>query len=194
MNDFIEIFEDVFPEGFCEHVIHEFDNNHKDGLTFTRQEQENVDVLVKNDTHMFLNYTQQFNPFEGKNTVDIFYEGIQKCFNLYTEKYTILRDVGVKTKGVKLQKTHSGAGYHVWHAEQGNGEIQASRCLVYIVYLNSLEPENCGETEFLYQQKRVRPVKNTVAFWPAAFTHPHRGNPVYGDATKYIATGWFNCV
>lgn len=191
MSDFIEIFENVFPEGFCEHVISEFDNHLVDGLTFTRQQTENVSPLIKNDNHLFLNYRQQFNKFNQESTIDVFYAGIQKCFDMYASKYNSLRDVDIKTKGVKIQKTHSGAGYHIWHYEQGNGDLDAARSLVYIVYLNTLDFENCGETEFLYQQKRIRPVKNSVAVWPAAFTHPHRGNPVYGDVSKYIATGWF---
>jgi hypothetical protein len=30
-----------------------------------------------------------------------------------------------------------------------------------------------------------------MLLWPASFTHAQRGNPVYGDAAKYIVTGWF---
>ena len=60
-----------------------------------------------------------------------------------------------------------------------------------MLYLNTL-PENAnGETEFLYQKRRLSPAENTMVIWPAGFTHPHRGNPVYGDKSKYIITGWF---
>jgi hypothetical protein len=91
---------------------------------------------------------------------------------------------------MKLQRTVEGGGYHIWHSEQGNGE-QANRCLVYLLYLNSLPEKSNGETEFLYQKRRVNPVENTMVIWPAGFTHPHRGNPVYGDTAKYVVTGWF---
>ena len=60
-----------------------------------------------------------------------------------------------------------------------------------MLYLNTLPEESNGETEFLYQQRRINPVENTMVLWPAAFTHSHRGNPVYGNAAKYIVTGWF---
>lgn len=89
-----------------------------------------------------------------------------------------------------MQGTSTGGGYHVWHSEQGNGD-HANRGLVYMLYLNTLPTEANGETEFLYQQRRLNPVENTMVIWPAAFTHAHRGNPVYGDNTKYIVTGWF---
>ena len=91
---------------------------------------------------------------------------------------------------MKMQKTSSGGGYHVWHCEQGNDD-QARRGIVYSLYLNSLPEEANGETEFLYQQRRIAPVQNTMVLWPASFTHPHRGNPVYGNNSKYIITGWF---
>jgi hypothetical protein len=33
--------------------------------------------------------------------------------------------------------------------------------------------------------------ENLMLIWPAAYTHAHRGNPVYGKNSKYIVTGWF---
>ena len=91
---------------------------------------------------------------------------------------------------MKLQKTFSGGGYHQWHHEQGN-KGTGNRGLVYMLYLNTLPKEANGETEFLVQQRRINPVENTMLLWPASFTHTHRGNPVYGNNSKYIVTGWF---
>jgi hypothetical protein len=91
---------------------------------------------------------------------------------------------------MKTQRTDPGGGYHVWHGEQGNGD-HAHRVLVYMLYLNTLEASEGGETEFLYQKERYQPVENTMILWPAAYTHTHRGNTVLGDRSKYIVTGWF---
>jgi hypothetical protein len=91
---------------------------------------------------------------------------------------------------MKMQRTGPGGGYHVWHAEQGPG-TNASRVVAYMLYLNTLSPEEGAETEFLYQKKRLNPVENTMVLWPAAYTHAHRGNPVLGETHKYIVTGWF---
>jgi hypothetical protein len=60
-----------------------------------------------------------------------------------------------------------------------------------MLYLNTLSTEEAGETEFLYQQRRLQPTENTTVLWPAAFTHAHRGNTVFGERSKYIVTGWF---
>jgi hypothetical protein len=55
------------------------------------------------------------------------------------------------------------------------------------VYLNDV-PE-AGETEFVYQGRKIRPRAGSLLIAPAGFTHTHRGNrPVGGD--KYIATSW----
>ena len=91
---------------------------------------------------------------------------------------------------MKMQRTDPGGGYHVWHGEQGNG-VSSSRVIVYLLYLNTLDPNEAGETEFLYQQQRFRPVENQMLFWPASYTHTHRGNTVFGHRSKYVVTGWF---
>ena len=56
-----------------------------------------------------------------------------------------------------------------------------------MLYLNTVEEG--GETEFLYQSVRFKPVKNTLLIWPAGYTHTHRGNPPLSNE-KYIVTGW----
>ena len=48
-----------------------------------------------------------------------------------------------------------------------------------------------GETEFHWQQLKVKPVKGKTVIWPTDFTHLHRGI-VSPTEDKYIATGWFN--
>ena len=50
--------------------------------------------------------------------------------------------------------------------------------------------DEAGETEFLYQNKRLVPKKNRLLIWPADWTHTHRGNPPIGQKDKYILTTW----
>jgi len=190
-TDFIGVFSRVFPEGFCEHLITEFDRNQNLGAGTNRQNGENSPKHEKNDYHIFCNGKNiNFESFEGKNTLDMFFDGLQKCFEQYSNEYSVIKNIEINCNQMKMQKTSTGGGYHLWHGEQGNGD-QARRGLVYMLYLNSLPVEANGETEFLYQQRRINPVENTMVLWPAAFTHAHRGNPVYGENAKYILTGWF---
>lgn len=190
-KDFIGIFSSVYPEGFCEHLISEFERNQALGAGSNRRTSEGADKHRKDDYQIFSNGKNiNFEPFNENNVVDMFFGGLQKCFQEYSDEYSVLKDADVRCNNMKMQKTSDGGGYHVWHAEQGNGE-QARRSLVYMLYLNSLPKDACGETEFLYQQRKLAPVENTIVLWPAGFTHPHRGNPVYGGNAKYIVTGWF---
>ena len=190
-KDFIGVFSGVYPEGFCEHLIAEFDRHQTLGAGTDRQNGEGVAKHSKDDYQIFSNGKNiNFEAFNGNRTIDMFFTGLQNCFQAYSNEFSVIKDVKIVCNNMKMQKTSSGGGYHVWHGEQGNGD-QANRGLVYMLYLNSLPQEANGETEFLYQQRRISPVENTMVMWPATFTHAHRGNPVYGNNSKYIVTGWF---
>lgn len=89
---------------------------------------------------------------------------------------------------VKVQRTGPKGGFHLWHSERGNLDNRA-RVLVWMIYLNDCA-EGEGTTEFIEQGVRLQPQKGTVVFFPADWTHTHRGNPVYTH-DKYIATGWY---
>ena len=188
-NQFIGMYNNVYQDGFCNHMISEFDRVLSQGLCGNRQDSEGTTKTTKQDNFYFLNLKQHvLSPFNDDEALPIFMNGLQRCFDDYVAEYDILKDVDLKCTSVKMQKTIPGAGYHVWHSEQGNGESNG-RCLVYSLYLNDIE--EAGETEFLYQQLRIPPKENSMVIWPAAFTHTHRGNVVHGEKSKYIVTGWF---
>ncbi len=81
-------------------------------------------------------------------------------------------------------------GYPYWHCELYPKEPNAEslhRTLLWTAYLNEDFAE--GETEFLYQERKIKPKIGSILIAPAAFTHTHRGNrPLAGD--KFIATSW----
>jgi hypothetical protein len=81
-------------------------------------------------------------------------------------------------------------GYPYWHCElyprDPNGET-LHRHLLWTLYLN--DGFGAGETEFLFQQRKIVPRTGSLLIAPTAFTHTHRGNrPEGGD--KFIATSW----
>ncbi|MEO8671476.1 MAG: 2OG-Fe(II) oxygenase [Tahibacter sp.] len=92
---------------------------------------------------------------------------------------------------INLQKYISGqGGYPYWHSELypkvDQGET-LHRVVLWTIYLNEGFGE--GETEFLYQQRRIAPRTGSLLIAPTSFTHTHRGNtPKNGD--KFIATSW----
>ena len=92
---------------------------------------------------------------------------------------------------INLQRYTAGrGGYPYWHCELYPRDPRAEtlhRHLLWTVYLNDGFEQ--GETEFLYQRRRVAPRTGSLLIAPAAFTHTHRGNrPQGGD--KFIATSW----
>jgi len=190
-KDFIATYSDVYPEGYCEHLISEFERLVQGGAGSNRRKTDNALRHQKDDVQLSLDIkVHQTNKFDEKNVVDIFFDGLQQCFEDYTATYSVLKDGKIHASAMKLQRTSPGGGYHIWHSEQGNN-VDASRVIVYMLYLNTLALEEAGETEFLYQQTRLRPQQNTMVVWPAAFTHAHRGNVVHGKNSKYVVTGWF---
>ena len=81
-------------------------------------------------------------------------------------------------------------GYPAWHSEAGPSDPSADafhRALLWSVYLN--DGFEAGETEFLYQQRKVVPRTGSLLIAPASFVHTHRGNRP-GGRDKYIATSW----
>lgn len=190
-QDFIGMYSDVYADGFCNHVIAEFERLFSGGMCGTRKLSENAKKTSKEDYFYFLNLKNHaMATFNGECVNNIFFQGLQECFDQYVSEYDILQDFNLRCSSVKVQKTVPGAGYHIWHCEQGNGD-NANRGLTYILYLNTLDENSAGETEFLYQQMRIPPQENCMVIWPAAYTHPHRGNVVHGEKSKYIITGWF---
>jgi hypothetical protein len=92
---------------------------------------------------------------------------------------------------INLQWYSAGeGGYPYWHCELFPRDASAEtlhRHLLWTLYLNDGFEE--GETEFLFQQRKVKPRTGSLLIAPTAFTHTHRGNrPQHGD--KFIATSW----
>ncbi|MEO7432350.1 MAG: 2OG-Fe(II) oxygenase [Dokdonella sp.] len=93
--------------------------------------------------------------------------------------------------GINLQRYFADqGGYPYWHSEiapRAGNDDNLHRVLLWTVYLN--DDFDAGETEFLYQHRKITPKTGSLLIAPAGFTHTHRGNmPVGGN--KYIATSW----
>ena len=190
--DFIGMYENILPDGFCNFLIKEFDRILDSGCGSNRQENGEGLKIQKEDSFFNLSLkTHGVANFNGDSCPRIVLDSIQECFLKYGEKFDILKTMNLNSISLKMQKTVPGAGYHVWHCEQMSAEC-ADRVLVWAIYLNTLSAEAAGETEFLYQKLRIKPKENSMIIWPASYTHTHRGNVVYGDTAKYIITGWFH--
>lgn len=181
-NQFIGIYENIISKEDCNLIINDIENQlnknvHEEGSTqFSNQE------LARLSYSTFASENQLSNVFEKIN------QSLNVCMSFYAKEYFTLKQLRASSVDVKLQKIPPRGGFHLWHCEQDNKNV--SRVLVWMVYLNDI-PEGEGETEFIFQALRIKPQAGTFVFFPASFTHTHRGNAVY-SCNKYIATGWYN--
>jgi len=189
IKDFIGIYDGYIPDEACDQAVELFKKYNEFNKVFSRFTSEGTTQDIKNDKQLFCEpdilTNQEFNINKLKTLMVNFDMALR---HYYTEtnvkKYT---GEDIITDHVKIQKTLPSQGYHMWHVEHNPGREMEKRVLVYTIYLNTVE--DGGETEFLYQSQRVKPVKGRIVIWPAGFPYVHRGNPPL-SGEKYIVTSW----
>lgn len=178
MNDFILIIDNAITDEFCDVLREHIDDKLDNSATVPKVV---ADDMGRKDEQMFLCHTNTALHSQVN-------EVLNNLCELYRDKYPTLKNCKLSSIDNKLQRTHIGGGYHAWHFEQTNSST-SRRVITWSIYLNDVTEG--GETEFLYQNKRIKAKKGTAVFFPACYTHTHRGNPPISN-NKYIVTGWYN--
>jgi len=184
---FISIYENLASDDYCDRMIEAWERIYKNsslrdfGFDGTIS---NNGVRNRKDFSLFFCEERNNTKNLQIETNKILDAGLKK----YGAEYPSLEMHQYYSAKIKVQKTPPKGGFHNWHSEHALGEA-STRILTWTIYLNDV-PEGEGETEFLEYGIKVQPKKGKVCFFPAAFTHTHRGNPVYTH-NKYIATGWY---
>ncbi|NVJ60552.1 MAG: 2OG-Fe(II) oxygenase [Gammaproteobacteria bacterium] len=94
---------------------------------------------------------------------------------------------------INLQKYNQAqGGYHHWHSEHYPHPVDKTqrslhRVLLWLIYLNDVEQG--GETEFFFQQTKVKASQGSLVLAPCGFTHTHRGG-VPQSSDKYVLASW----
>lgn len=162
----------------------------KDKIDGTMGTDYKLDYKLKKSTETF--YTSD--DFIKNKSCIKYIEELQNIVNKYTDRYIYSAKTSkwTITQNIKIQHYNKNEGYFKWHTERdGAQEGYASRHLVFMTYLNDVN--DGGETEFYYQNVKIKPQKGKTVIWPADWTHTHRGitSPTQ---EKYIITGWFNFI
>mgnify|MGYP001239610280 FL=1 len=183
---FIAVYRNFFKEGNIEHFYDYWNWSQENGIKArSRMDGEGgTPTLEKEDMSMGmdkylikeLSLTNEFNEFFKFLNTDIIRNYTDKVPNLHNPV----------AHEAKIQNTHPGQGYHVWHCEWTNDLPR--RVLAWALFLNDVDEG--GELEFLHQGIRIKPRKGDFVVWPSMFTHLHRGNPPISN-DKWIVTGWY---
>ncbi len=216
--DFIEVYPDALPHDFCDRLIdvfeshkgvregetgHGIDNEKKNSKDLTLDNFSEL-AQIKNELLGFtLNkatdyFTKYSMALMGAVSVAVADKNGQSVFlspdnfeSLGKPRAEPLVKYLYRSGTINVQKYDKGVGgYHHWHSEQfpqaGHNEA-LHRVVLYMFYLNDVE--DGGETEFFYQNKKIKPKKGTMVIAPAGFTHTHKGC-IPKSHDKYIATSW----
>jgi len=175
MENFIRVYEDRIPAELSSELIKWFNTASTTGRLVRRNGPNISDTQISVDG-------------ARKDFVDNIYACLGPCLEEYAEDFPFLKGQDLLSSLCVMQKSVplSGDGYHRWHSERF-GMATTERVLAWTIYLNTVKEG--GETEFLYQGKRVEAKAGRIVIWPAGWTHVHRGNPPLSNE-KYILTGW----
>jgi predicted 2-oxoglutarate/Fe(II)-dependent dioxygenase YbiX len=84
-------------------------------------------------------------------------------------------------------KRYGEGDFFDWHFDN-SGPSVATRQFIALWYLN--EVEEGGSTDFAYFDS-VKPETGKLVFFPAGWTHQHRGAPVI-KGEKFVITAWLS--
>jgi len=197
-NYILEIPNFVSPE-LCNEIVQRFEND-------TRKKHYPVSYTVCGKNHRAGKFSKEIVMADHKEYEDL----IKPICNLYFQVYDKYlehldinfkhlnkdnyvhpyirevhsdKEVGVKS-GFVLHKIDKGELYS-WHHDQ-NWESNHNFIQI-IIYLNTLEEDEGGYTEFISGRK-VRPEVGKVLAYPRSWTFLHKGNKILGNKPKYICT------
>jgi len=187
-EDFIEVYHNVVSPEFCNNTIAHYNALEQTRRAYSRQESEGAAYTDKTGGIAFLTDDPNLQNFDVTGEIlHQFHNASAECFRHYAEKFGILTQHQLTMNhNVQLQKTPRTGGYHIWHFENSGGGSH-KRALFVQLYLNTIDEG--GETEFLYQSKRIPAVQGSMLICPAGFTHTHRGNPPL-KGNKFTINSW----
>lgn len=165
---------------YCDELI----QYHKTGNKRPGMVAQGIDTSIKDSTDV--NFNNDVLSRIGYGKV------LSRCVDLYLNRYEQAQ--GQYGFGIiepcNIIHYKPNGGFKIWHKERQSSELpSAVRHLVWMTYLNDVT--DGGETEFLYQNVKIKAEKGLTLIWPSDWTHTHRGI-VSPTQEKYIVTGYFS--
>ena len=209
--EFIYECDDVFPVDFCNRVIDKFE---KSNLKFKGMIGDNITSSIKRSTDlriydepewveeekyfhdMIRKAMKKYETFLLKMDVD---DQVKKSMSYILNESHVYPPQIQRTRKSHSPETKWGSGdetsrrgslgcegreYYHWHHDQSRNFHW--KLFTYIIYLNDVEEDSGGTTEFSCG-KIIQPKAGKIIFFPCTWTYFHRGKTLE-KGIKYIAT------
>jgi hypothetical protein len=194
MDNFILEIPNVFSPELCKNIINKFENdtaNHVKGALEDKGGNY-VNEDWKSSTELNVSTSPGWEiannkiKYYIKNAVETYLEhirGIFKDAEIHKDDTDFVLDhtlFPLHMGNSSIQKVNKGKHYR-WHQDYMPGE---TRVFTSFVYLNTLEPDEGGTTDFI-NGKSIRPEAGKMTIFPSAWPFIHTGRLIKADA-KYI--------
>ncbi len=164
----------------CEEMIARFEALSDEQYAGRIGQTVNQDSSIKKTTDLVVSGKEHW-----KDIDRMLFQSLGKAIREFRETFPYFKGP-FKDMGYGIQRYQPNEYYH-WHIDGGSHDF-SQRQLVALWYLNDV-PGPGGETEFLYQDVKIRPTQGTLVLFPPFWTHEHRAATVR-EGVKYIATTW----
>jgi len=179
-NTFIFEKQNALALDVCQEMIRRFEDDSDNQYQGRIGQQANEETSIKRSTDLVTSGKENWKDLDQE-----LFRSLGTAIQEFREAYPFFKGP-FKDNGYAIQRTDPGEFYH-WHIDGGSHEF-AMRQLVAIWYLNDVEGPG-GETEFSYQEVKVKPQAGKLCLFPPFWTHEHRGVTLE-KGVKYIATTW----
>ena len=179
-NTFIFEKKNSIPAEACEEIIRRFEMRTDEQYTGRVAQTVESNQSIKKTTDLVVSGKEHWQDVDK----GLFYS-LGVALKEFRETFPYFKGP-FKDMGYNIQRYNEGEYYH-WHIDGGSHDF-SQRQLVALWYLNDV-PAPGGETEFFYQDIKIRPEQGKLVLFPPFWTHEHRAATVQ-SGVKYIATTW----
>ncbi|MEN8129524.1 MAG: 2OG-Fe(II) oxygenase [Pseudomonadota bacterium] len=179
-NSFIFEKSNALPAALCDQLIQRFEAAEEEQYEGRIGQLIQKDRDVKRSTDLVVSGKPHWEDID-----QTLFRSLAMALKEFRETYPYFKGP-FKDMGYAIQRTRPEEHYH-WHIDGGSHEF-SQRQLVAIWYLNDVQGPG-GETEFLFQDLKIKPQQGKLVLFPPFWTHEHRGVTLQ-KGVKYIATTW----
>lgn len=179
-HTFIFEIEAALPIDVCQEMIRRFEAQTEEQYQGKIGQTQQQELTTKRSTDLVLSGKAHW-----KDLDTALFRSLSSALGEFKQQFPYFSGP-FKDNGYAIQRTLPGEYYH-WHIDGGSHEF-SQRQLVAVWYLNDVAGPG-GETEFLFQDVKIKPAHGKLLLFPPFWTHEHRGVTLQ-KGVKYIATTW----